>query len=82
MVRGLRGARVGAIGARPAAFQTVRYSEKLLQSTGITVVPVDLSEILSCGGKLRESSARTCRRSSRDPGIRDDTRPDPRGERV
>ncbi len=55
VVRGLRGARVGAIGARPAAFQTVRYSEKLLQSAGITVVPVDLSEILSYAEKLRES---------------------------
>ena len=28
------------------AFQTVRYSEKLLQNSGITVVPVDLSEII------------------------------------
>jgi len=47
VVNGLTTARIGAIGARPAAFQTVRYSEKLLQATGITVVPVDLSEILS-----------------------------------
>ncbi|MGD2164243.1 MAG: fucose isomerase, partial [Anaerolineae bacterium] len=45
-VRGLTNARVGAIGARPAAFQTVRFSEKILQKTGITVVPVDLSEII------------------------------------
>ena len=47
VVKGLTTARIGAIGARPAAFQTVRYSEKLLQATGITVVPVDLSEILA-----------------------------------
>jgi L-fucose isomerase-like protein len=46
VVKGLRSARIGAIGARPAAFQTVRYSEKLLQAAGITVVPVDLSEII------------------------------------
>jgi L-fucose isomerase-like protein len=46
VVGGLRGARIGAIGARPAAFQTVRFSEKLLQDSGITVVPVDLSEII------------------------------------
>jgi L-fucose isomerase-like protein len=46
VVNGLRKARVGAIGARPAAFQTVRFSEKLLQATGVTVVPVDLSEII------------------------------------
>ena len=29
--------RVGAIGARPAAFNTVRYSEKLLETSGISV---------------------------------------------
>ena len=36
MVRGLKFARLGAIGARPAAFKTVRYSEKLLERTGIS----------------------------------------------
>lgn len=41
VVNGLRHARIGAIGARPAGFQTVRASEKLLQKSGITVVPVD-----------------------------------------
>jgi L-fucose isomerase-like protein len=46
VVKGLRNARIGAIGARPAAFQTVRFSEKLLQASGVTVVPVDLSEII------------------------------------
>lgn len=47
VVKGLKNARIGAFGTRPAAFQTVRYSEKLLQATGITVVPVDLSEIIT-----------------------------------
>jgi len=51
-VKGLSTARIGAIGARPTAFQTVRFSEKLLQSTGITIVPVDLSEILSAAQAL------------------------------
>lgn len=46
VVNKIRGARIGAIGARPAGFQTVRASEKILQRTGITVVPVDLSEIM------------------------------------
>ena len=46
VVKGLRSARIGAIGARPAAFQTVRFSEKILQAAGITVIPVDLSEII------------------------------------
>ena len=52
VVNGLRSARVGAIGTRPAAFQTVRFSEKLLQNSGITVVTVDLSEIISKAQKL------------------------------
>lgn len=52
VVRGLRRARIGAIGARPAAFQTVRFSEKLLQDSGITVVPVDLSEIIGRAWQL------------------------------
>jgi L-fucose isomerase-like protein len=52
VVKGLTTARIGAIGARPAAFQTVRYSEKLLQSTGITIVPVDLSEIIFAARKM------------------------------
>jgi len=52
VVRGLKRARIGAIGARPAAFQTVRFSEKLLQASGITVVPVDLSEIISAAQGL------------------------------
>lgn len=47
VVKGLRHARIGAFGTRPAAFQTVRYSEKLLQNSGITVVPIDLSEIIT-----------------------------------
>jgi L-fucose isomerase-like protein len=46
VVRGLRGMRVGSIGARPAAFNTVRYSEKLLEAHGISVITIDLSEIL------------------------------------
>ncbi len=53
-VNGLRHARIGAIGARPAGFQTVRASEKILQATGITVVPVDLSEILAAARKIED----------------------------
>jgi len=44
VVRGLRNVRVGALGARPAAFNTVRYSEKLLERAGISVETLDLSE--------------------------------------
>ena len=37
VVKGLRRLRVGAIGARPTAFNTVRYSEKILEASGISV---------------------------------------------
>jgi L-fucose isomerase-like protein len=47
VVNGLHGLRLGCIGARPAAFQTVRFSEKLLESQGISVETLDLSEILA-----------------------------------
>jgi L-fucose isomerase-like protein len=43
--RGLRRLRIGALGARPAAFNTVRYSEKLLENNGISIEPLDLSEV-------------------------------------
>lgn len=57
VVRGLTSARLGAVGARPAAFNTVRYSEKLLQEAGITVVTVDLSEILGEASRLKDEDA-------------------------
>ncbi|MHC4497136.1 MAG: L-fucose/L-arabinose isomerase family protein, partial [Planctomycetota bacterium] len=46
VVRGLDNARFGAIGARTGAFNTVRYSEKLLALSGISVETIGLSEIL------------------------------------
>jgi L-fucose isomerase-like protein len=56
VVKGLRSARLGAIGARPGAFNTVRYSEKILQATGITVTTVDLSEILGNSNRLSDDA--------------------------
>jgi L-fucose isomerase-like protein len=53
-VGGLRNARLGAIGARTGAFQTMRYSEKLLQAAGITVVTVDLSEMMGAAGAISD----------------------------
>ena len=52
VVKGLRRVRIGAVGARPGAFNTVRYSEKILQRNGISVTTVDLSEILGNANKL------------------------------
>lgn len=57
VVKGLRNVRIGAIGARPGAFNTVRYSEKILQRHGITVTTFDLSEVLGRAGKLTEVDA-------------------------
>lgn len=45
LVRGLRRARIGLIGARPANFTTVRFSEKLLEHAGISVETLDLSDV-------------------------------------
>jgi len=56
VVNGLRNARIGAIGTRPAAFNTVRYSEKLLEASGLAVEPIDLSEILGKAGELAGDS--------------------------
>jgi L-fucose isomerase-like protein len=54
VVRGLRRLRIGAIGARPAAFNTVRYSEKILESNGISVEPIDLSEIMGRIARMKD----------------------------
>ncbi len=62
VVKGLRRLRVGAIGARPAAFNTVRFSEKILEANGISVEPVDLSEILGRIQRLKNSDEAVARK--------------------
>ena len=57
IVRGFDNLRIGSIGARPAAFKTVRYSEKLLERNGISVEPIDLSEILGRIARLPDSDS-------------------------
>ena len=75
---GLRKLRIGAIGARPAAFNTVRYSEKLLEGSGITVEPLDLSEIFGRIGRLKcedpdvQAKSRSIRQYVSTDGIPDD----------
>lgn len=46
VVKSLHRVRIGAIGARPSAFNTVRFSEKLLEQINVSVETVDLSEIM------------------------------------
>jgi L-fucose isomerase-like protein len=55
VVNGLRRVRVGAIGARPAAFNTVRFSEKILEANGISVEPLDLSEVLGRIQRMKDN---------------------------
>jgi L-fucose isomerase-like protein len=57
-VKGLKNARLGAIGARPGNFNTTRYSEKLLQAFGISVVTLDLSEVFGWADKLTDDDAK------------------------
>jgi L-fucose isomerase-like protein len=55
VVKGLRKARIGAIGARQGNFNTTRYSEKLLQSAGVTVTTLDLSEVFGWANRLADN---------------------------
>jgi L-fucose isomerase-like protein len=57
IVRKLKTARLGAIGARPGAFNTVRFSEKLLERSGISVETLDLSELLGWATKMQDSDS-------------------------
>src|SRR5262245_17964363 len=56
-VRRLRHARIGAVGARPAAFNTVRYSENLFERSGISVETLDLSDLLGWINKMGDKDA-------------------------
>jgi L-fucose isomerase-like protein len=58
VVRGLRRARIGAIGARPNAFNTTRYSEKLFEAAGVSVSTLDLSEVLDGARRLGDDDPR------------------------
>ncbi len=55
VVRKIRRARFGQIGTRPNAFETVRYSEKILEFNGISIEPIDLSEILAAIQQLKDN---------------------------
>lgn len=58
VVRGLNRVRVGAVGARPNAFNTTRFSEKLFENTGISTHTIDLSEIFGDAEKIADDDAR------------------------
>ncbi len=58
VVGGLKNARIGALGARPTAFNTVRFSEKLLERSGISVETLDLSEVFGRVERLADDNPR------------------------
>jgi len=57
VVHGLKGSRIAMLGARPVAFNTVRFSEKILQKHGISVQTVDLSEVIAAAESYTDSTA-------------------------
>jgi len=58
IVKKLKKARFGQIGTRPNAFETVRYSEKILEFHGITIEPIDLSEIFGKINRLDDNDSK------------------------
>jgi len=56
VVRGVRRARYGQIGARPDAFWTCRFDEKALQRIGPTTVTLDLSEVIGGAEKIKDDA--------------------------
>lgn len=65
VVRGLTRVRIGAVGARPNAFNTTRFSEKLFEAAGISVSTIDLSEIFGSAAKVADSDKRVKERIER-----------------
>ncbi len=55
VVSSFKQARIGAIGTRPGAFQTVRFSEKILQKHGITVIVEDIANIIAKANEINDS---------------------------
>jgi L-fucose isomerase-like protein len=56
-MKSVRNLRIGALGARPTAFNTVRYSEKLLEQNGISIETLDLFELFGRIGKFKDGDA-------------------------
>ena len=56
VVKAMRTARIAQFGARVMPFRTVRYSEKLLQQSGITVETEDMSEIFADAAQLNDDA--------------------------
>ncbi|MCC6422815.1 MAG: L-fucose/L-arabinose isomerase family protein [Phycisphaerales bacterium] len=57
VVKGIRRARYGQLGARPDAFWTCRFDERRLQRLGPTTVVLDLSEAIAGIGRMKDDEA-------------------------
>lgn len=75
VVRGLTNLRVGVAGTRPADFNTVRFSEKILEGCGISVEPLDLSELLGRAAGLSAQDQRVADLASRLGRVKADNLP-------
>ena len=64
VVKALRTARIAQLGARVTPFRTVRYSEKLLQQAGISVITEDMSEIFADAWLLQDDDPRVLAREA------------------
>ncbi|MBI5961262.1 MAG: fucose isomerase [Chloroflexi bacterium] len=62
VARGMRRARFGMLGARPVAFNTVRFSEKLLENAGISVETLDLSEAFGRVSRIKDDDPRVAKK--------------------
>ena len=71
VVRGMRRVRIGAVGARPNAFNTTRYSEKLLEAAGISVNTIDLSEVFGNAARIADDDPRVKQRVEQIRGYAD-----------
>lgn len=57
VVKAMSRAKIGVVGARVNAFRTVRFSEKLLESSGISVDTIDLSQVQAYADNIDENAA-------------------------
>jgi len=59
VVKGLRNARIGQVGVRPAAFETVAYDEiALTRKFGQNVIPAELSDLVDQARRIAEDDPR------------------------
>jgi len=57
IIQGLKNVRFGAIGTRPASFNTVRYSERILEAAGISIEVLGIAELLRRAQGLSDSDS-------------------------